>query len=101
MSTLVVISYLRLLIVTKVFWLFDQFDWLDDNFVYIEGLITLRNGLNYTELIISLNFPVKSFPHNFHICVTDERILNMEYAEMGFFECVGEIIHATMCSLMR
>ena len=101
MSTLVVISCLRLLIVTKVFWLFDQFDWLDDNFVYIEGLITLRNGLNYTELIISLNFPVKSFPHNFHICVTDERILNMEYAEMGFFECVGEIIHATMCSLMR
>ena len=101
MSTLVVISCLRLLIVTKVFWLFDQFDWLDENFVYIEGSITLRNGLNYTELIISLNFPTKSFPHNFHICVTDERILNMEYAEMGFFECVGEIIHATMCSLMR
>ena len=98
---LVVISCLRLFLVTEVFQLLDQLDWLDDNFVYIEGVITLRNGLNYTELIISLNFPVKSFPHNFHICVTDERILNMEYAEMGFFECVGEIIHATMCSLMR
>lgn len=98
---LVVISCLRLFLVTKVFRLLDQLDWLDDNFVYIEGVITLRNGLSYTELIISLNFPIKSFPHNFHICVTDERILNMEYAEMGFIECVGEIIHATMCSLMR
>ena len=98
---LVVISCLRLFLVTEVFQLLDQLDWLDDNFVYIEGVITLRNGLSYTELIISLNFPIKSFPHNFHICVTDERILNMEYAEMGFIECVGEIIHATMCSLMK